>query len=202
VNESVASRRRVWFGIILTTAFLLLGFAALLPAHTPSSLRVDQAGADETVPAPAPTTSIAAPTTGAPATTTATAAAVAAAPPSTTSTTIARPQPTAPPTTAAPVVKAALPPVVAPGPSPTAAQFLACVRQRESHGDYRAVSASGTFRGAYQFAQSSWDLTARHAGRTDLVGVLPDQASPADQDALALSLYLWQGTKPWGGACS
>ena len=89
-----------------------------------------------------------------------------------------------------------------PAPSPDAAAFLACVRQRESHNNYRAVSANGMYRGAYQFSQSAWDATARHAGRSALVGVPPDQASPADQDALALDLYKWQGSKPWGGSCS
>jgi len=103
---------------------------------------------------------------------------------------------------AAPTPVAVVTPVTAPPAPPDAAAFLACVRQRESHGNYRAVSADGVYRGAYQFAQSSWDLTARHAGRNDLVGMLPDQASPADQDALALNLYQWQGAKPWGGACS
>ena len=202
MNETVAYRRRVWFGVILTTAFFLLGLAALLPAHTPSSLRVEQASADETVPAAESTTSSVPPST-APATTSSTVAVEAAAP--VTTTTTAEPRPTTtttPPTTAAPVKAAA--PVAAPAPAlpPDAAQFLACIRQRESHGNYKAVSAGGTYRGAYQFSQSAWDSTARHAGRTDLVGVLPDQASPADQDALALHLYQWQGAKPWGGACS
>ena len=55
------------------------------------------------------------------------------------------------------------------------------------HGNYAAVSRRcGTYRGAYQFTQSSWNLAASHAGRHDLVGVLPNQASPADQDAMAL----------------
>ena len=33
------------------------------------------------------------------------------------------------------------------------------------------------------------------------VGVPPNQASPADQDHLALVLYRWLGKSPWGGAC-
>jgi hypothetical protein len=82
--------------------------------------------------------------------------------------------------------------------------FLVCTRRHESDtsGGYRAVSASGTYRGAYQFSRSTWDNTARRAGRSDLVGVDPAAASPADQDFLALMLYRWQGASPWGGRCS
>ncbi len=72
---------------------------------------------------------------------------------------------------------------------------------RESHNDYTTVSASGNYRGAYQFNQPAWDATAHHAGREDLVGRLANTVAPADQDALALDLYHWQGSKPWGGAC-
>jgi resuscitation-promoting factor RpfB len=102
-------------------------------------------------------------------------------------------------TTAAPVAAPAPPP-----PPPVdsgATAFLACVRQRESHGNYSVVSANGAYYGAYQFSISTWNTTAQHAGRSDLVGVLPSQASPADQDAIALALYKWQGKAPWGGHC-
>jgi hypothetical protein len=82
--------------------------------------------------------------------------------------------------------------------------FLACTRAHESDmaGGYNAVSGSGTYRGAYQFSRSTWDNTARRAGRPDLVGVDPAAAAPPDQDFLALSLYTWQGAAPWGGRCS
>jgi Transglycosylase-like domain len=82
--------------------------------------------------------------------------------------------------------------------------FLACTRALESDtaGGYAAVNPSGKYRGAYQFSQSTWDSTARHAGRPDLVGVDPAQAAPWDQDALALDLFRWQGSSPWGGRCS
>jgi hypothetical protein len=79
--------------------------------------------------------------------------------------------------------------------------FLACVRQRESRGNYGVINPAGPWYGAYQFAASTWNITARHAGRLDLVGVLPSNASPADQDAMALHLYQWQGSGPWGGSC-
>jgi hypothetical protein len=65
---------------------------------------------------------------------------------------------------------------------------------------YTAVNPAGYY-GAYQFAISTWDNTARYAGRPDLVGVRPDRAAPGDQDAMATALYRWQGSAPWGGAC-
>lgn len=79
--------------------------------------------------------------------------------------------------------------------------FLACVRHRESRGNYTVVNPAGPWYGAYQFLASTWNVTARHAGRLDLVGVIPSQASPADQDAMAWHLYQWQGAGPWGGHC-
>jgi resuscitation-promoting factor RpfB len=98
------------------------------------------------------------------------------------------------------------PPVVASPPAgsgATAAEasFLACVRQRESGGNYSVVSSNGLWYGAYQMTRSTWNSAAQHAGRSDLVGVPPNQASPADQDYLALVLYRWLGKSPWGGAC-
>jgi hypothetical protein len=105
-----------------------------------------------------------------------------------------------PPTTAAPKVAA---PVAPSGPTPTGSESstLACIRQRESHGDYTAVDPSGTYRGAYQIYQPGWDATARSLGRSDLVGVRPNNASPADQDMVALQMLRLNGTRPWGGAC-
>ena len=80
--------------------------------------------------------------------------------------------------------------------------FFACVRHRESHGDYTAVDPSGTFRGAYQIYQGGWDSIANLIGRTDLVGIQPDVASVADQDVIAYAMYDQLGSRPWGGACS
>jgi hypothetical protein len=79
--------------------------------------------------------------------------------------------------------------------------FLVCTRNRESRGDYQVVSSSGLYYGAYQFLRTTWDATANHAGRGDLVGVLPSTASEYDQDDLAWALYQWQGNSPWGGRC-
>lgn len=81
------------------------------------------------------------------------------------------------------------------------AAFLACVRQRESGGNYSVISSNGLWFGAYQMTRQTWNSTAQRAGRPDLVGVPPNQASPGDQDYLALVLYRWLGKSPWGGAC-
>jgi len=137
-------------------------------------------------PATTATTAAASPTTTAPSATKAQAVPAAPAP-----TTTAAPKPvaTAPPTTAAPK------PV---GGSSSDMAFLACVRQRESGGNYGIDTGNGYY-GAYQFAQSTWDNTARHAGRGDLVGRKPSQASPGDQDAMALHLLQWVGRSPWAG---
>ncbi len=79
--------------------------------------------------------------------------------------------------------------------------FMACVRGRESRGQYGAVNRGSGAAGAYQFMPGTWNNTARHAGRPDLVGKSPASASPADQDAMAAHLYAWQGSAPWGGGC-
>jgi hypothetical protein len=78
--------------------------------------------------------------------------------------------------------------------------FLSCVRQRESRGVYTAVNPAGYY-GAYQFHPRTWDATAAHAGRLELVGVRPDHAGVFDQDDMAWTLYQWQGSGPWGGHC-
>lgn len=80
--------------------------------------------------------------------------------------------------------------------------FLACTRQVESNGNYGAVSSGGTYRGAYQFQQSTWDGAARSAERPDLVGSDPATVAPADQDAMAAHLYDGgNGASHWGGRC-
>jgi hypothetical protein len=79
--------------------------------------------------------------------------------------------------------------------------FLVCTRGIESHGNYQAYNPAGPFYGAYQFTQSTWDSTANHAGRGDLVGVDPRNASEYDQDEMAWTLYQWKGKGPWNGRC-
>lgn len=132
------------------------------------------------------------PTTAAPTTTVARPSAAAATARSTPPTTVAR---RVTPTTVAP------PPPPPPVISGSDAAFLACVRARESGGNYGIVDGSGNYMGAYQFAQSTWDSVASRAGRSDLVGVRPNLASPADQDAIALATLATAGRSPWGGYC-
>jgi Transglycosylase-like domain len=79
--------------------------------------------------------------------------------------------------------------------------FLVCTRGIESKGNYQAYNASGPYLGAYQFTQSTWNSTANHAGRGELVGVDPRDASEYDQDDMAWTLYEWKGKSPWGGRC-
>jgi hypothetical protein len=92
---------------------------------------------------------------------------------------------------------------VSSGSSGGSSDALACIRAHESDsaGGYQAVSSGGTYRGAYQFVQGTWDTTAAAAGRSDLVGADPATVAPADQDAMASSLYSTAGSSPWGGRC-
>jgi hypothetical protein len=82
--------------------------------------------------------------------------------------------------------------------------FLACTRSHESDtaGGYRAIDPPYRHFGAYQFLQSTWNNVARKTGRTWLVGVNPAQASPRDQDWMALYLYRWLGASHWQGRCA
>ena len=66
---------------------------------------------------------------------------------------------------------------------------LAAIRACESSGDYGAVSSSGTYRGAYQFDQQTWESVG---GSGD-----PAAASPAEQDMRAQMLYEQRGSSPW-----
>jgi hypothetical protein len=118
------------------------------------------------------------------------------------------PPPPPPPPPPAPVAPAAKPvpraaPAPRPQPAPQASQsapggYLACVRQHESGGRYNINTGNGYY-GAYQFLPGTWNSAARNAGRSDLVGVLPSNASPSDQDAVAQALYASQGRQPWAG---
>jgi cytoskeletal protein RodZ len=202
-------KRRTFFASVLAVVFVSALAVALFPAAQAEETVVSSVG--PTVSTPATSSTTAAPTTTsseAPVTTTTAAPTTTAPKPSTTTTTTVAPAPAAiaPATTSAPAPAPAPAPRPAPvatggGPTPAEAAFLACIRQRESGGNYGVVSSNGLYYGAYQFLRSSWDSTASHAGRTDLIGVAPNVAAPGDQDAMALHLYRWLGKKPWNGAC-
>lgn len=72
----------------------------------------------------------------------------------------------------------------------------AALRNCESSGNYAAVSSTGTYRGAYQFSQATWNSVAS-AHHPWLIGVDPASASPADQDAQARALYAMSGRGQW-----
>ena len=74
------------------------------------------------------------------------------------------------------------------------------LRQCQSQGDYTFVHPSGEYFGAYQFTAATWDrLAAQRYG--DLLGVLPSEAAPADQDRMAYYLWIESGHARWP-ACS
>jgi transglycosylase-like protein/putative peptidoglycan binding protein len=66
---------------------------------------------------------------------------------------------------------------------------LARIAQCESGGNPRAISASGTYRGKYQFTRATW----RAMGGTGD----PAAASEAAQDGIAARLLALRGTSPW-----
>lgn len=65
-------------------------------------------------------------------------------------------------------------------------EWLYALRMCETHGNYQTNTGNG-FYGAYQFMPSTWNAIAKRTGRLDLVGILPSQASPADQDAMVIA---------------
>lgn len=67
--------------------------------------------------------------------------------------------------------------------------MLQRIAQCESGGEPTAVSASGRYRGKYQFDRPTW----RSIGGTGD----PTTAPEADQDALAAKLLAREGTSPW-----
>lgn len=65
-------------------------------------------------------------------------------------------------------------------------QWLSTLRTCETHGNYSTNTGNG-FYGAYQFMPSTWNSVALLIGRSDLAGKLPNEASPADQDAMIIA---------------
>ncbi len=80
--------------------------------------------------------------------------------------------------------------------------FLQCVLQAESGGDYQAVSPDGQYMGGFQFSQATWNEAAQLAGMPQLINVPPNEATPAQQDDLAIALYNADGEQPWNDSCA
>jgi hypothetical protein len=80
--------------------------------------------------------------------------------------------------------------------------FLQCVLQAESGGDYQAVSPDGAYMGGFQFSQATWNGAAQLAGMPQLINVSPNEATPAQQDDLAIALYNADGQQPWNDRCA
>jgi len=74
-------------------------------------------------------------------------------------------------------------------PSAEESAILAKIRRCESRGNYSVVSASGRYRGAYQFDFTTWRGVG---GSGD-----PAAAAPAEQDYRALLLLRLRGSRPW-----
>lgn len=75
------------------------------------------------------------------------------------------------------------------GARPGAGTVLERIAQCESGGDPTAVSASGVYRGKYQFNRKTWRSVG---GKGD-----PAAAPEAEQDQRAASLLAHAGTSPW-----
>jgi hypothetical protein len=88
-----------------------------------------------------------------------------------------------------------------PTPTPSLPPFLQCVLQAESSGNYQAVSPGSTYMGGFQFSQATWNEAAQLAGMPQLINVPPNQATPAQQDDLAIALYQADGQQPWNDSC-
>ena len=99
-------------------------------------------------------------------------------------------------------------PAAAPSPQPPvqldtsglrtfpAPEVWEALRQCESQGDYGFTHPSGEYFGAYQFTVTTWDRLARQK-YTELLGILPSEAAPADQDRMAYYLWIESGHARW-----
>jgi hypothetical protein len=72
----------------------------------------------------------------------------------------------------------------------------ACIRQRESGGNYQEDTGNG-FYGAYQFSPSTWNDSVRGAGYPPYANGRADLAPPYVQDAAAVWLQAHAGWGPW-----
>jgi hypothetical protein len=72
----------------------------------------------------------------------------------------------------------------------------ACIRQRESGGNYQENTGNGYY-GAYQFTPSSWNAAVRGAGYSQYANGRADLAPPYVQDAAAVWLQAHAGWGSW-----
>jgi uncharacterized protein YabE (DUF348 family) len=87
------------------------------------------------------------------------------------------------------IVQQAVKQIVVKGTAPVSGslqQWLYKLRMCETGGNYQTNTGNGYY-GAYQFLIGTWDRIAPKAGRSDLRGVRPDLASPADQDFMIIA---------------
>ncbi len=85
--------------------------------------------------------------------------------------------------------------------NPSLPPFLQCVLQVESSGNYDAVSPGGTYMGGFQFSQATWNEAAELAGMPQFINVPPNEATPAEQDDLAIAMYEADGEQSWNDSC-
>ena len=128
---------------------------------------------------------------------------LAAAARSTSTTTTAAPATTTAPTTTSTTTTTTTPTTTSedeavehPIPAGTTEAQWHALRECESTQNYRAISVSGRYRGAYQFSIRTWDWVAG-MHYPELVGIDPIDASPSDQDKMAYKLYEINGWDPW-----
>lgn len=73
---------------------------------------------------------------------------------------------------------------------PSAESWRKCIMWKESRGRYTTDSRNGS--GGYQFIQPTWDHYAELAGHGEWVGIRPNKAPQAIQDAVFWRTY-WKG---------
>lgn len=79
--------------------------------------------------------------------------------------------------------------------------WLACVRNRESQGQYDINTGNGYY-GAYQYLGSTWNSAAVATGHPELADGRPDLHWPSEQDAVTLDYARMTGGSPWAGDLS
>ena len=76
-------------------------------------------------------------------------------------------------------------------------ESMARLRFCESTNNYGAIGGGGTYRGAYQFSQQTWNGVADSAFGGAYKGLDPANAPAPVQDAFTRALFLQRGRAPW-----